>query len=90
MIVFLPTLGFFLVALLFGRAWVLLLPAISWPLYFLGLHKRWWGHGVGDLWQYAVVGVTLLGLAAGAAGLALRALFVRRGTPRRRAGQHRL
>jgi hypothetical protein len=73
LIILLPTLGFFLVAFIAGRAWALLLPVISWTLWFLGLRERWWGNGLGDNWHYAFAGVTLLGLAAAAAGLGLRA-----------------
>jgi hypothetical protein len=85
MIILVPTVAFFLAALGVGKRWILALPVIWWPLYFLGLHKRWWGHGVGDMWQYALVGVTLLGTAAAAAGLLLHALLGRAASPHRRA-----
>jgi len=89
LIVLLPTLGFSVVAFVIGRAWALLLPAIAWPLYFLGLRERWWGNGLGDNWQYALAGVTLLGLAAAAAGLMLRALVFGADSRRRRPAGHR-
>jgi hypothetical protein len=89
LIVLLPTLGFSVVAFVIGRAWALLVPAIAWPLYFLGLRERWWGNGLGDRWQYALGGMTLLGLAAAAAGLMLRALVFSADSRRRRAAGHR-
>ncbi len=83
------TLGLLVISAAVGRAWPLALPAISWPLYFLGLHAGWWGHGVGDMWPYALIGVTLLGIAAVAAGLGLRALLLPARLPGRPADPHR-
>jgi hypothetical protein len=37
-----------------------------WALYILGLTRHWWGYGVGDGWQFALV----VGAAAAAVGAA--------------------
>lgn len=79
MTVLVTTVGLFLAALFAGRSWLFVLPATGWPLYFLGLHRGWWGHGIGDLWQYALIGVTLVGLLAVAVGLALRGFLAHGG-----------
>jgi hypothetical protein len=64
----------FAAGLLLNRWWAVLLPVVSWPLYFLGLHQSWWGSGVGDAWQYAPALVTLTSAAAVAAGVGVRRL----------------
>jgi hypothetical protein len=38
------------------RRWLaVLLAAIGWPMFSVGLNQGWWGHGTGDGWQYAAV-----------------------------------
>lgn len=38
-----------------GR-WVVIVPAVGiWVLYFVGLKQEWWGSGVGDGWEAALV-----------------------------------
>jgi hypothetical protein len=76
--VLIPTIGFFVTALLLGRSWVLLLPVIGWPLFFLGLNAGWWGYGVGDFWQFALILETVIGVAAVSIGLLLHRLLVAR------------
>lgn len=46
-----------------GR-WIVIAPAVAiWALYFAGLKQEWWGSGVGDGWQAALV------IGAGAAAI---------------------
>lgn len=51
----LPLLVPFVAVLFIGRIWLLLIPLVEWPLIFLGLYMGWWGFGVGELWQLALV-----------------------------------
>lgn len=44
------------------------LPAAIWGTYFLGLHQRWWGNGVGDGWAWALALTLAASAAATAAG----------------------
>jgi hypothetical protein len=76
--VLIPTLGAFVVALIVGRWWVLL-PAVGWPMYFLGLAVGWWGGPPGDFWYYALAVEALVGMAAAAAGVLLHRLGARAG-----------
>ena len=55
-------LGGFLV----GRRLAMFVSPAIWALYILGLTQDWWGHGVGDGWQYGLV----VGAAAAAGGAA--------------------
>jgi hypothetical protein len=56
---------------LFARRWiVLLLPAIGWPLFFLGLNRGWWGYGTGDGWQYGLALALTIGLITTALAIA--------------------
>ncbi len=55
-------LGGFLV----GRRSVAFVAPAVWALFMLGLTQDWWGHGVGDGWQY----VLIVGAAVAAAGAA--------------------
>ena len=56
-----------------GR-WPVVVPAAAaWPLYLLGRKEGWWGSGVGDGWQFALVfGVLLVAIATGTGVLARR------------------
>ncbi len=74
-VLFLLCLGFALPGLLVGR-WVVVAPAAAaMPLYWYALHAGWWGHGVGDGWQGALVVTTVVATVAAAAGVAVRRLF---------------
>lgn len=63
-----------LLGFLFPRPWVFV-AALAVPLYFLGLKESWWGNGVGDQWQWAMLFLILLGVMALAAGAALSAVL---------------
>ena len=55
-----------------ARRWLaLVLPALGWPLFYVGLTQRWWGDGTGDGWQYAALLLTALGVFS--TGLAVAA-----------------
>jgi hypothetical protein len=82
-IVVLATAGLFLSALVVGRRWLLLVPAIGVPLVFLGLILGWWGYGVGDGWQVLIIVWVLVGMLAVAAGLLLRRVIVSANRSRR-------
>jgi hypothetical protein len=60
------------VGFLIGRWAIVIVLAAAWPVYFLGLHQEWWGHGVGDGWQWILIVGTLVATAAGAAGVFAR------------------
>ena len=62
-------------ALLLGRMWLLLVPLLGWPLFFLGLYMKWWGYGVGDGWEFAMTLWLLLGVFCVSAGLGIRRLI---------------
>jgi hypothetical protein len=62
-----PVLG-----LVLRRWFVLLVPLVAVPLYFVGLNHRWWGiNGTGDSWQVVAVIATLVDMAATAASIAV-------------------
>jgi uncharacterized membrane protein len=57
------------------RRWTAVaLPAIGWPLFYLGLDQDWWGNGLGDGWQDVAAWALVAGLVstALAVGLARR------------------
>lgn len=60
------------IGFLSGRWAVVAVLAAAWPLYFLGLHQEWWGHGVGDGWQVILVTGTFVAVVAGAVGVLAR------------------
>jgi hypothetical protein len=60
------------IGFLIGRWAIVIVLAAAWPLYFIGLHAGWWGHGVGDGWEVALVIGTLVATVAGAAGVFAR------------------
>jgi hypothetical protein len=54
-----------------ARRWLaLLLPAIGWPLYYVGLDRGWWGSGTGDGWQYLALVFTTVGVVSTAVAVA--------------------
>ncbi|MGH3016310.1 MAG: hypothetical protein ACRDNN_15300 [Gaiellaceae bacterium] len=67
-----------LAAAVVGRWWMLLLPVLVWPIYFLGLAQEWWGSGLGDGWQFGLAIVVAISLAAAALGVGLRSLLAPR------------
>ncbi|MDQ5821964.1 MAG: hypothetical protein M3540_11040 [Actinomycetota bacterium] len=80
---------FAVLAAAFGFAvgtWVAVVPAGSvWPLYVLGLKQSWWGHGVGDGWEYALIVITAALILGSATGVLFRARLI--GPPRRAASE---
>ena len=66
--------AFPLAGLMIRRWTAVALPAIGWPLFYLGLDQGWWGHGLGDGWQDVAIWALLVGLfsTAVAVGLARR------------------
>ena len=60
---------------LIGRWWALLIPLVAWPTYFLGVANEWWGYGLGDGWQFGLLLVVAISLAAVAIGLGIRVLL---------------
>jgi hypothetical protein len=63
--------AFPLVGLLARRWRVMLLPAVGWPLFYVGLDQGWWGSGLGDGWQLAAIVLTAVGLVTTAVAIAL-------------------
>lgn len=57
-----------------GRWWALLIPVVVWPIFYLGVAQEWWGSGLGDGWQFGLLIVLTISLAAVAIGVALRLL----------------
>jgi hypothetical protein len=61
-----------------SRRWLaVLIPAVAWPLFYVGLDEGWWGSGTGDGWQYVAAAFTTAGLfstafAVGAARAQMR------------------
>jgi uncharacterized membrane protein YhaH (DUF805 family) len=70
--------GCALVGVLVGRWWVLILPLVVVPVFYLGTDQGWWGHGLGDAWQVAMMFVLLLALVVTAAAISLRRIVRRR------------
>ncbi len=53
-----------------ARRWLtLLLPAVGWPLFYVGLHQGWWGDGTGDGWQYLALLMTVVGVVSTAVAI---------------------
>ena len=64
------------------RRWTAVgLPAIGWPLFYLGPNQGWWGNGLGDGWQDVAAWALLVGLVSAALVVGL----ARRMKPRRHA-----
>lgn len=62
-------------AVLIGRLWLLLIPPVGWSVLFVGLHRGWWGAGVGDFWQLAFAIDVAVSEALVGIGLWLHHLF---------------
>jgi hypothetical protein len=67
---------FVAVGIMVGRIWAVLLPPAVWGLFYLGLQRGWWGAGVGDGWQYIMVFIILVSLAATVVGLVVRRVAI--------------
>ena len=65
------------VGVLTGRWEAVGLVVAAIPVYYLGLNAGWWGHGVGDGWQYALLAATLVGAIAVAAAVGVRRFLAR-------------
>jgi hypothetical protein len=57
---------------LLRSAWALVVPLLAIPAVYLGLDQGWWGAGLGDGWQFAMLTLLALGLALAGAGIAAR------------------
>jgi hypothetical protein len=69
---FVLSVGFALSGFLVGRG-IVVAPAAAAPsLYWYSLKAGWWGYGVGDGWQYALVVMTILAVAGVATGVVAR------------------
>jgi hypothetical protein len=55
-----------------GRWTIPIVLAGAWLLYVIGRKQEWWGSGVGDGWQVALVVGTVLAAVAGAVGVLAR------------------
>jgi hypothetical protein len=70
--------GCALVGALVGRWWVLIVPLAVVPVIYIGTLQDWWGSGLGDGWQVAVMFVLAFALAITAAAITLRRIVSRR------------
>jgi hypothetical protein len=73
-IIFGAIVGVAVAAMVVGRWWALALPFVVVPLLYLGLGRGWWGAGLGDGWEFAMVGVWALAVGAASVAVAVRAL----------------
>lgn len=78
--------GSVLIGLLVGRWWTLLVPIAAVPCFYLGLNAGWWGSGVGDGWQFAMIFVLGLTAVAQATAVGVRVAFGGRRRPRETRG----
>ena len=75
MIIFSAVAGVAVAAFVAGRRWALALPFGVVPLVYLGLGRGWWGGaGLGDGWEFALLGVLALAVGAASVAVAVRAL----------------
>ena len=63
-----------LIAFASGRGWVLILPFVAVPAFYVGLHQGWWGDGLGDRWHLVAFGLLALAVGVTAAGVFVRRL----------------
>jgi hypothetical protein len=64
-----------------GRWGAVLIPIAVIGAFYAGLNAGWWGYGVGDGWQFAMVGVMAIGVLAAGVGVGARVLLTRRARP---------
>ncbi|HVM16081.1 MAG TPA: hypothetical protein VM290_00675 [Gaiellaceae bacterium] len=61
---------FLFLGIVIGRWWIVAVPLVLWPVWFL---VQWrWGAGLGDLWWAGFLAVLLSSLALSALGVSLR------------------
>ena len=54
------------------RRWVAVaLPAVAWPIFYVGLNRGWWLYGTGDGWEYAARFFTVAGITSTAVTVAM-------------------
>jgi hypothetical protein len=59
-----------LLGLLGRRRIAVVVPLLAWPIYYVGLNRRWWGvNGTGDGWQVLAVLLTIVGILTTAAAV---------------------
>jgi hypothetical protein len=73
-----PLVGCALVGVLVGRWSVLILPIAVVPVLYIGIDQGWWGYGLGDAWQVAMMFYLAFALVITAAAVLLRRLVWRR------------
>ena len=66
------TTGFLALGLLVGRWPVVVVPAIVWTLFAVGLSNRWWGRPPGEFLVLGTALLSLVGMLAVAVGVLLR------------------
>ena len=68
-----------ILGLLVRRWLVIAVPALAWPVYFIGRNREWWGCcGTGEFWEYGAAAVSAVGVLAGAIGVGLGQRFAKR------------
>jgi hypothetical protein len=60
------------IGFLIGRWAIPIVLAAGWLIYVIGRKQEWWGSGVGDGWQVALLIGTVIAALAGAAGVLAR------------------
>jgi hypothetical protein len=72
MLYILISLSFFLVGVLVGRWSVIVLPAVVWVTWAVGIDRRWWGDPPGEFLVLGTVMLVGIGGAVAALGIGLR------------------
>ena len=62
---------------LIGRWPVAFAAPAAWILFVLGRKADWWGHGVGDGWEYALLAGAVVAAAGAASGVLTRRAMYR-------------
>lgn len=80
-----------LVGFLIGRWWAVAVPIGGLTLFYVGLGVGWWGYGLGEAWQVAMLVLMLVGVLGAVVGIAARTLMrPPAARPRQRTGEARL
>lgn len=61
-----------LAGLVVGRWWIVVLPLVGIPLFYVGLVEGWWLWGVGDGWHRIAAETTIAGTTGALAAVAAR------------------